>query len=75
MKNITTGNYRSYKDLVSVIHTYINADMAPILQQVAEDIHQTLFDFIKDNWYWDRPTTEYYDRTYEVINSITIRQD
>ena len=71
MKRIITGNYRSYKDLVSVIHSYINADMNDILKKIAEDIKETLYDYINKNWYGVN-TPNNYQRTHNVLNSITV---
>jgi hypothetical protein len=72
MKKIVTGNYRSYNELVKVIHSYLQSDLTPIMKQVAEDIKGTLYDYIQTNWYNARPATSYYDRIYEFINSLSI---
>jgi hypothetical protein len=74
MKKIITGNYRSYNNLVSVIHSYIQSDLQPILKQVGEEIKKILHNFIQTNWYNSRPTPAFYDRTYETINSLTVDQ-
>lgn len=72
MKKIVTGNYRSYNNLVDAIHFYIQLDLESTLKKIAEDIKKTLHDFIQMNWYSARPTTEFYDRTFDIIDSLKI---
>lgn len=52
----------------------IKKDMRPSLRQVGERIRTELRQYVLENWYNSRPTTEFYDRTMQLINSITVSQ-
>jgi hypothetical protein len=71
MKKFVTGDYRSYSNLIHDIHFHINANLTPILQQVAEDIKKMLHDYVNTYWYGAHSPTNY-QRTFEFINSLTV---
>jgi hypothetical protein len=71
MRRIVTGNYTSYKALVDAIHAQINKDLTIPLQKVAEEVKEYLRKYVDEHWYGAH-SHEYYDRTMQFINSLTV---